>query len=70
MSKNIQISENLFIDIVKHFCFNDTSKDNYIKQELEVKLNKMIRRELYSNYKNTNLSDEERQIALQKYLSL
>lgn len=70
MSKNIQISENLFIDIVKHFCFNEHEKDDYIKQELEVKLNKVIRRELYSNYKNSNLSDEERQIALQKYLSL
>ena len=55
MSK-ILIEQNLFMELVKFHCFemyDDPIRNEYIKKELEKKLNQMAERQRYSeNLKN------------------
>ncbi len=65
--KNVQISYDLFIKLLQYYHFEKYEYEEEIKQELEKKLNAMVMREHYTNYK-TAPTEEEREKAHQKYL--
>ena len=65
--KNIQISYDLFMKLLKYHCFGIYECEDDIKCELENKLNAVVKRKYYTNYK-TAISEEEREKARQKYL--
>ena len=65
--KNVQISEELFIVLLKYHLveIDDVLPD--IKKGLEEKLEAMVRRDLYTKYKTAS-TEEEREKARQEYL--
>ena len=66
MSK-IQISEELFADIVKYFLLEQEEKLPEILRGLEKKLDALAMRELYTKYK-TAPSEVDREKARREYL--
>ena len=71
MSKQVQIPQELFLDLVRYFCLDDTSTERYkaILSGLEAKLDKLARHEAYSASKTAE-NASEREIARQRYLDL
>lgn len=71
MAKNVQISQELFLDLVRYFLLDDTSKSrlNAIQQGLEAKVDNMVKHELYTASKTAD-SPEDREKARQQYLEL
>ena len=73
MSNNIQISRQLFVSILQYFLTPDLDEDtqrelfDYISNEVNEKLDKMVARELFSKYKTATTS-EQREQARRKYL--
>lgn len=69
MAKNVQISLELFLDLLGYFCLGDTSetRSEAIRDALETKLDKLVQHELYTASK-TALAPEEREAARQRYL--
>ncbi len=66
--KQVQISEELFLSLMKyHVLEYDSDKEKIIKG-LQQKFDSLLNRELYTKYK-TALSEEEREKARQKYLN-
>lgn len=65
--KNIQISEQLFFNLVKYHLIEIDDVLPDIKKELESKIEAMVRRDLYTKYK-TAPTEEEREKARQEYL--
>lgn len=65
--KNIQISKDLFIKLIKYHHFDMYEFENEIKSELEKKLNLAAMREYYTAYK-TAPTEQEREKARKKYL--
>lgn len=65
--KNVQISEELFVAIMRYFMLEQVEMAPRIKQGLEKKLDAMVMRELYTKYK-TAPSEEEREKARREYL--
>ncbi len=65
--KNVQISEELFIVIMRYFMLEQEEMLSQIKQGLEKKLDAMVVRELYTKYK-TALTEEEKEKARKEYL--
>lgn len=65
--KQVQISEGLFISLVKYHLLDMEVEDEEIKKELQNKMEALIKRELYSKYK-TAPTDIEREKARQEYL--
>lgn len=49
--KNVQISEELFVAIIRYFMLEQEEMLPQIKQGLEKKLDAMVMRELYTKYK-------------------
>ena len=49
--KNVQISEELFVAIMRYFMLEQEELLPQIKQGLEKKLDAMVMRELYTKYK-------------------
>ena len=66
MSK-IQISEELFVDIVKYFLLEQEERLPEIRRGLEQKLDDLAMRELYTKYK-TAPSEADREKARREYL--
>jgi hypothetical protein len=70
-SKEIQISEELFLYLVNYFTCSPEDRtqaqEDYIYQELQNKLQRMIDRQLYNTYK-TAPTQEQREEARLKYL--
>ena len=64
--KNVQISEELFVAIMRYFMLEQVELLPQIKQGLEKKLDAMVMRELYTKYK-TALT-EEKEKARKEYL--
>ena len=58
--KNVQISEELFVAIMRYFMLEQEELLPQIKQGLEKKLDAMVMRELYTKYK-TALMEEEKE---------
>ncbi len=65
--KNVQISKELFVKLIKYHHFEMYEFEDEIKTELEKKLNSMVMREHYTAYK-TAPTESEREEARKKYL--
>ena len=65
--KNIQITEKLFILLVRYHLLDDASWCDDIARELEYKLDNIATRDLYTKYK-TALTKEEQEKARNEYL--
>lgn len=65
--KNVQISEQLFVALVKYHLLEIDDVYPEIKKGLEEKVDVLVMRELYTKYK-TAPTDEEREKARREYL--
>ena len=65
--KNVQISQELFIALMRYFLLEQEALYPEIKKGLEKKLDALVMRELYTKYK-TAPSEEEREKARREYL--
>ena len=65
--KNVQISQELFMQLLRFHLMEDVDCENEIKQELEKKLDKMVMRDLYGKFKPAP-TEEEREQARKEYL--
>lgn len=65
--KNVQITQELFLSLVKYHLLEATGEEEKIKKELTEKLDAMAKRQIYSQYK-TAPTEEEREKARQEYL--
>lgn len=65
--KNVQISQDLFFNLIRYHLAEMCEFEDDIKTELEKKINSMVKRQYYSEYKTAE-TDEEKEIARQKYL--
>lgn len=70
MSKNIQIPEELFADLVKYHMFGMKDEEiiERIKTGLQTKYDTIEKRTMYSVMRDKNVSPEERETARQQYL--
>ena len=57
--KNVQISEELFVVIMRYFMLEQEEMLPQIKQGLEKKLDAMVMRELYTKYKTAPTEEEK-----------
>ena len=64
---NVQISQELFMQLLHFHLVEDESYEKEIKQGLEKKLDKMVMRDLYGKFK-TAPTEEERERAKKEYL--
>lgn len=64
---NVQISQELFMQLLRFHLIEDESCEKEIKQGLEKKLDKMVMRDLYGKFK-TAPTEEERERARKEYL--
>ncbi|MCD7801942.1 MAG: complexin-2 [Clostridiales bacterium] len=65
--KNVQIPYELFVDLVLYHLNGEDDVDGEIQQGLERKLDAILNRQLYSQYK-TAPTEEQRERARQEYL--
>lgn len=65
--KNVQIPYELFLDLVLYHLRGEDDYDEDIRQGLEEKLDAILSRRIYSEYK-TALTEEQREKARQEYL--
>ncbi len=65
--KQVQISQELFVQLIHYHLMEDSSHEDEIRIGLEKKLDAMVLRELYEKSK-TALTEEEREKARQEYL--
>lgn len=65
--RNVQISQELFMQLLRYHLVEDERCEQEIKQELEKKLDRMVLHELYGKFK-TALTEEEREQARKEYL--
>ena len=65
--KNVQIPYELFVDLVLYHLNGEDDVDGEIQQGLERKLDAMLNRQLYSQYKSAP-TEEQRERARQEYL--
>lgn len=65
--RNVQISQKLFIQLLRFHLIEDESCEREIKEELGKKLDKMVMRDFYGKLK-TAPTKEEREQARKEYL--
>ena len=65
--KNVQISQELFIQLLRFHLIGDDSCEKEIKQRLEQKLDRMVLHDLYEKSK-TAPTAEDRERARKEYL--
>ena len=65
--KNVQISQDLFCDLILYHLYNNQSVETSIRQGLSRKLDAMFRRDRFTQYK-TATTEAEREQARQNYL--
>lgn len=65
--KSVQISYELFVDLVLYHLNDEDDFQDDIRQGLSQKLDAMLNRQLYSQYK-TAPTEEQREQARQEYL--
>ncbi len=65
--KMVQITEELFRSLLIYFMCESNENEEFIRQELQKKLDSMVLRELYTKSKSAN-TPEEREKARQEYL--
>ncbi len=66
--KNVQIPYELFLDLIRYHLLEEDDPAEDIQKALEQKLEAMIDRQLYSQYK-TAPTEEQREKARQEYLN-
>ena len=66
--KNVQISYELFVSLLRYHLVGDYDCLNQIRKGLEQKLDSLVCHELYAKYK-TAPTKEEREKARQEYLN-
>ncbi|MEY8321053.1 complexin-2 [Lachnospiraceae bacterium 46-61] len=66
--KQVQISEDLFLSLIKYHILEYTNDKEKIVKELQQKFDRVINRELYTQYKTAS-SEEEKEKARQEYLN-
>ena len=69
MKRNVQVSYDLFVALIKFHLFQDDDYADEIQTGLEQKLDALVRHELYAKYK-TAPTEEEREKARQEYLDI
>lgn len=67
--KNVMISKELFVLLIRYFCLEENESYSEIKKALEQKLDSITKRELYGKYK-TAPTEEEREKARREYLDM
>ena len=65
--KNVQIPYELFVDLVLYHLRGEEDYDEEIRQGLEQKIDAILNRQLYSQYK-TAPTEEQREAARKEYL--
>ena len=65
--KQVQISEDLFLSLVKYHILEYYNEEEKIVNQLNEKLDRMVNRNLYTKYK-TAPTEEEKEKARQEYL--
>ena len=65
--RDVQISQDLFMQLLRFHLMEDESCEREIKQELEKKLDRMVMRDLFGKSK-TAPTEEEREQARKEYL--
>lgn len=65
--KNVQISQELFMQLIRFHLMEDESCEKEIKQELEKKLDRMVMRDLFGKSKTAS-TEEKREQARKEYL--
>ena len=65
--RNVQISQELFMQLLRFHLMEDESCEKEIKQELEKKLDRMVMRDLFGKSKTAS-TEEEREQARKEYL--
>lgn len=65
--KNIQISEELFFELLKYHLVGQEDCLPQIQRGLEEKMDRMVKRQLYTTYKTAS-TEKEREKARQEYL--
>ena len=68
-SKNVQISKELFLGLYKHHVMGVSINNDYVKKELEKKLDALVLRDLYTSSKTAS-TEAEREEARQQYLNM
>ena len=63
----MQISQEVFMQLLRFHLMEDVDCETKIKRELEKKLDKMVMRDLYGKFK-TAPTEEERELARKEYL--
>ncbi len=66
--KQVQISEDLFLSLVKYHILEYYNEEEKIVKELKEKYNKIANRKLYTKYKTAS-TEEEKEKARQEYLN-
>ena len=66
--KQVQISEDLFLSLIKYHILEYTNDKEKIVKELQQKFDSVVNRNLYTKYKTAS-SEEEREKARQEYLN-
>ena len=65
--RNVQISQELFMQLLRFHLMEDESCEREIKQELEKKLDRMVMRDLFGKSKTAPIEEELEQ-ARKEYL--
>ena len=65
--RNVQISQELFMQLLRFHLMEDESYEEEIKKRLEKKLDRMVMRDLFGKSK-TAPTEEEREQARKEYL--
>ncbi len=65
--KQVQISEDLFLSLIKYHILEYYNEEEKIVNQLNEKLDRMVNRNLYTKYK-TAPTEEEKEKARQEYL--
>ena len=65
--RNVQISQELFMQLLRFHLMEDESCERENKQELEKKLDRMVMRDLFGKSKTAPI-EEEREQARKEYL--
>jgi len=65
--RNVQISQELFMQLLRFHLMEDESCEEEIKKELEKKLDRMVMRDLFGKSKTAPI-EEEREQARKEYL--
>ena len=65
--RNVQLSQELFMQLLRFHLMEDESCEKEIKQELEKKMGRMVMRDLFGKSKTAS-TEEEREQARKEYL--